>query len=212
MSKMKELNNYIIALVNLYGLVHRDRVMEIYNSQNKIKLSKTDLDTYFDTPKRLLEENFIAVYKDYFVDTSFLEVEKFDMMLEEKSDKPYYVPEKEELLKYAKGIYYEKNKEYQALVDYIGVNFSPDDPKTASNLAEEVQMISQITFNIQLIMDSFNEKGIVFKSVEQANELANLIMNVANNVRLWKNNGYTSRELSEILDNYKYDYSDIVHK
>lgn len=212
MSKMKELNNYIIALVNLYGLVHRDRVMEIYNSQNKIKLSKTDLDTYFDTPKRLLEENFIAVYKDYFVDTSFLEVEKFDMMLEEKSDKPYYVPGKEELLKYAKGIYYEKNKEYQALVDYIGVNFSPDDPKTASNLAEEVQMISQITFNIQLIMDSFNEKGIVFKSVEQANELANLVMNVANNVRLWKNNGYTSRELSEILDNYKYDYSDIVHK
>ena len=209
---MKELNNYIIALVNLYGLVHRDRVMEIYNSQNKIKVSKTDLDTYFDIPKRLLEENFIAVYKDYFVDTSFLEVEKFDMMLEEKSDKPYYVPEKEELLKYAKGIYYEKNKEYQALVDYIGVNFSPDDPKTASNLAEEVQMISQITFNIQLIMDSFNEKGIVFKSVEQANELANLVMNVANNVRLWKNNGYTSRELSEILDNYKYDYSDIVHK
>lgn len=209
---MKELNNYIIALVNLYGLVHRDRVMEIYNSQNKIKVSKTDLDTYFDIPKRLLEENFIAVYKDYFVDTSFLEVEKFDMMLEEKSDKPYYVPEKDELLKYAKGIYYEKNKEYQALVDYIGINFFPDDPKTASNLAEEVQMISQITFNIQLIMDSFNEKGIVFKSVEQANELANLIMNVANNVRLWKNNGYTSRELSEILDNYKYDYSDIVHK
>ncbi len=30
---MDQLTKYIVALTNLYGMVHKDKVVEIYNSQ-----------------------------------------------------------------------------------------------------------------------------------------------------------------------------------
>lgn len=204
---MKELDKYIIALVNLYGIVHRDKLVEIYNSQNKSKICSRDLDNYFSHVKRLLEDNFIGIYKNYFVDVSFIGCDNFDKMLEKKADKPYYIPEKDELFKYADGIYFEKNKEYMNLLNYIKENFFDGDEKKAERLAGEVQIICRFVFDIQLIIDNFSMNGIVFENIEQANEVTQLIMNVSNNVRLWENNGYTSKELSELFDNYKKDYS-----
>ena len=204
---VKQVNNYIIALTNLYGIVDRDKVLEVYNSQNKDKISNFDLDVYFDDSKEVLEENCIDTYKTYFVNVTIMESGDFDIMLKKQSEKPFYLPSKDQLIKYADDIYFEKNKEYKALVDYIKENFFYGDREKAEHLAREVQAISKYAFDIQLIMDSFNLHGIVFENVGQANKLAELIMYVSHNVRLWENNGFTSKELSDIPSNYKETYS-----
>lgn len=204
---MKQVNNYIIALTNLYGIVHRDKVLEVYNSQNKDKITNQDLDVCFDDSKEILEENFIDTYKDYFVNVAIMESGDFDIMLKKQAEKPFYLPAKDQLIKYADDIYFEKNKEYKALVTYIEENFFDGDKEKAEDLAKNVQAISKYAFDIQLIMDSFNHHGIVFENVGQANKVAQLIMYVSNNVRLWENNGFTSKELSEINLGHKDHYS-----
>jgi hypothetical protein len=37
---MNQLTKYIIALSHLYGVVHKDKVVEIYNSQNEVIISR----------------------------------------------------------------------------------------------------------------------------------------------------------------------------
>ena len=41
--------------------------------------------------------------------------------------------------------------------------------------------------------------GNVFRNTRQLEKLMSLIRSLANNTRLWQNNGYTSNELSEIM-------------
>ena len=74
---MGKLNQYIIALTNLYGMVHKDLVVEIYNSQNDNEISKSDVDIIFRNPPKELEENFVCTHKDYFVHEVILEFREF---------------------------------------------------------------------------------------------------------------------------------------
>jgi len=50
--------------------------------------------------------------------------------------------------------------------------------------------------NIHLL---FEEEKIRFKSQKQAEELMRLIRNLANNTRIFQNNGYTPNELEEMM-------------
>lgn len=41
---MKLLKRYVIALTNLYGIVHKDKVLEIYQMQNEDPVTMKDID------------------------------------------------------------------------------------------------------------------------------------------------------------------------
>jgi hypothetical protein len=66
---MNKITDYIISLTHLYGLVHKDKVVEIYNMQNEEKIEEIDTvklkadDISIDITE--LEENFIEVFNDY---------------------------------------------------------------------------------------------------------------------------------------------------
>lgn len=107
---MSQLTEYIIALSNLYGIVHKDIVLEIYNDQNEDRVSMVDIEEYLGTPPEKLEKAYIYPHQDYFVHEAILEMDEFDMMLNEKGDKPHYVPNKKELLKYVDEYYFEIEK------------------------------------------------------------------------------------------------------
>ena len=51
--------------------------------------------------------------------------------------------------------------------------------------------------DIQVIFGHFNTAGVDFKNEKQVNEVLQLVMDLANNVRLWENNGHTPREIFE---------------
>lgn len=58
----------------------------------------------------------------------------------------------------------------------------------------------QFGSSMKSIMESFNDKGIIFNDMNQVNEVIRLVMDISNNVRIWENNGYTPNEISEIFD------------
>jgi uncharacterized protein YchJ len=46
-------------------------------------------------------------------------------------------------------------------------------------------------------MDLFNDYEVSFDSMEQVNEVLQMVTSVANNIRIWENNGYTAHEIFE---------------
>ncbi|NMB41718.1 MAG: hypothetical protein GX996_07260 [Firmicutes bacterium] len=189
--------DYVISLTHLYGLVHRDKVVEIFNRQNKEKTDITVMKNIMDNPPEELAENFVEFYGDYFVHETIMEFDDFTAQLKQRRGKPLYVPPREELLKYKEDTYFEVTDHYKALQRYITKNIFDGDKNAAKLLTEEVQAICQFGFSVQGISDVFNSGGVNFKNVSQANEVMQLVRELANNTRIWENNGHTPNEIFE---------------
>ncbi len=194
---------YIIALCNLYGMVHKSKVVEIFNSQNKEQISLQDVENLLEDPLEELEDAFILTHKDYFVHEAIMENDDFDLMLRKKGDKPYYVPNKNELLNYAEEWYFEESKQYNALLEYMRKNFFKGQEEKAEWLCEDIYDTSRFDRNINNVFDVFKDRNIRFESLDQANEVLQLVMDLSNNIRVWENNGHTPQEIFEKIEKPK---------
>lgn len=192
---MEKLKQYIIALTNLYGMVQKELVVEIYNSQNDKKISKSDVELAINNSIKELEDEFVYIHEDYFVQEAIMEFNEFEIMISKKGNKPHYVPNKNELLKYVDEMYIEKNKEYEALINYVNENFFDGDIEEATEFCEDICMICQFHFEVQEVYNIFNYRRISFKDIDQANEVLELVINLSNNIRIWENNGFTPQEI-----------------
>ena len=47
------LEEYIIALTNLYGIVSKEKVVEIYNTQNEDKIGMEQVDILYESSEEL---------------------------------------------------------------------------------------------------------------------------------------------------------------
>ena len=178
-------------------MVHKDKVAEIYNSQNEDQINCSAVDKILTNPPEDLYDAFILTHKDYFVMETIIDNNEFDLMLRKKADKPYYVPAKDELLNYVEESYFEKSKQYNNMLNYLRKNFFKPGDEKAEWLAEDIQGMCQFGVNMQTIFDSFNNRGISFKDMNQTNEVMQLIIELSNNIRIWENNGHTPNEIFE---------------
>jgi len=194
---MEKLKQYIIALTNLYGMVHKDLVVEIHNSQNDKKVSKVDVELAINNSLKELEDEFVYIHENYFVHEAIMEYDEFQIMLSKKANKPHYVPNKNELLKYVDEMYIDKNKEYKSLVNYVNENFFDGDIEEAEEFCEDIYGICQFDFEIQEVFNTFTYRDISFKDMEQTNDVLQLVMDLSNNIRIWENNGFTPQEIFE---------------
>jgi len=133
----KLLRSYFDAFANLYGITPLCRAFRIIQKQNpELKLTEEDFlqfvdqldqeerlytiagaeDIYDDVkePTPPMKREIVAEYL-YALDgfESYLELK------EEQADKPYYIPEKDELLKYQDDFYSEETKEFLDLGAYL---------------------------------------------------------------------------------------------
>lgn len=177
--------------------MHKDKVKDVYNSQNEDRVTIHDVEELLVNPSKELKNAFIETYKDYFVHEAILENDEFDVLLSKKGDKPHYVPKKTELLKYIDEGYFEKTKEYKKLLGYVEKNFFKGDEEKAEWLCEDVHGLCEFGLDMQTILDAFNDRGISFKDMNQANEVIQLVMELSNNIRIWENNGFTPQEIFE---------------
>jgi uncharacterized protein YecA (UPF0149 family) len=125
-----------------------------------------------------------------------MDVDVFKDLMMKKANKPYYVPEKEELLKYVNPHYPESTKELDALLDYIKKHLISNE-EDALDIVEDIHDYCKSGVDMRSVMDLFNDYEVSFDSMEQVNEVLQLVTSVANNIRIWENNGYTPHEIFE---------------
>ncbi len=197
---MEKVREYIKALIHLYGLVHKDKIVEIYNMQNDHEIDDGTIQAILKEKKQdLLNEAYISVHNDYFVYLSIMIADKFEVELKAKKGKPYYIPEKEELLNYKDITYFEVNQEYEEVLRFLRRMFWRK--SKAEDVGREIQRSCRSVRGLELLPLRFEEKKMRFKNAKQADEFMDLVRNLANNTRVWENNGFTPNELAEMMKN-----------
>ena len=158
---MDLIKEYIKTLTNLNGLVPTEKVIEVYNSQNDKQITIDDISIYL---KLDMSRDYVYYYKKHFINESIENAKEFKKLKRQKKGKPYYVPDKEQLLKYSKVNYYKKPEVYYGLYNYFLKNFYPGDE-------ENVEMLCQN------IVNHFELIGIKFKDEEELSKIMNSILN-----------------------------------
>ena len=194
---MNQLTEYIIALSNLYGMIQKDILVEIYNTQNEKPISLGEVEGYLENPPAELKKGHTYPYKDYFVHETILEFDEFESMLEKKGDKPFYVPAKEELLRYTDDFYFEKTKQYKVFYDYVRKNLLGGDGVKAQELCEEIRDALELDLGMSSVSKALERADVVFDNEQQVNEMMRLMMDMSNHIRRWEHNGNTPQEIFE---------------
>lgn len=189
--------DYIISLSHLYGIVPIEKVIDIYNMQNEEHISMEDMDWIIENESDVLENHFVYEDGDFFTyETIFINGES-GLYLEHQAGKPYYIPEKNELLKYKDQFYFEKPTSYRDLVNYITRELVDGDRERAEVISESIQGFTHVEASLHTIFD-YVQIHTEFKREEQMYELLDLMTELSNNTRLWANRGFTPNELFKI--------------
>ncbi|RHW35933.1 hypothetical protein D1B33_12440 [Lysinibacillus yapensis] len=196
---------YAVACTNLYGLIEFPAFLKIYNAQNEPSLSSKELWALFTNPlyAKQLERQHAYVLKNAFIHEAFDMVEDYELFIASVIGKPFYVPEKEELLRYTDDFYYEKTSHQEKLAKMLAKDFFG-----GSTLMVKEE-IDEIVGQFQLVGVNFNETlrellgRFEFNDLKQANEYIQAITKIANTTRLWENRGHTPEELSKMSNQYK---------
>lgn len=186
--------NYCVACTNLYGIVPYAKVVEIFNEQNEEKTCVEEVLT--DYRNMGLREVFFTLQGEYFVHEAIEGEEEFNSLVDQQHEKPYYVPEKEDLLKYAADDYFEKNDAYVKLKNYILTNLLEEEA-AAEELCNDLQLACCFGEGPADALNQFLMREIEFESQKQVYEIGTLLSELNNTTRMWDNRGYTPNELHE---------------
>jgi hypothetical protein len=191
-------HKYIKALCNFYGVFEPEQFVDIYNSLNQGRLNiagfKNIYDRLVSRPQSFFDYGQYILGK-YFLNISYDEMDSF---IEKIEDKPYYLPDKEELLKRADDFYFEMTPQLKVLRDYIIGNMCRDE-KIIESLIKDIELLCFFEQPFHEVIYEFKRKGILFESTRQLNILMPLIANAYNNTRTWNNRGYTANEMTELF-------------
>jgi len=193
------LREYIGAMVNLYGMFPKEKLLKVYNEQNSEQVSMDDIEAFMTDKFSMIPGTFAFPYEDYFAHEVIVMYGEFDELLAQKGSKPYYVPKKKELLKYLDQFYFEKTKSYRDLHRFVRRELFPDDAERAQDVSEEAHGLLQMGEELSTVIGRLTQMGVVFDDENQAREVMMLITKLGNDVRLWENNGHTPNEMSRMF-------------
>lgn len=199
----KKVLDYIIALTNLYGYVPRELVVDVFNLHHENPISTDLVDEIYHNLPVELERQFIEPYRGCFVHETIMEFQEFDYYAREKANKPYYIPEAKELLRYRDRGYFERTPDYEELVRYIAQTFYRGNEEKAAMLAEDIQGYCEMNEGDRGFTELLTRRGLHFQQQGCKDCLRSLVRKLCMNTRTWNNNGFTQWELQQIISGEK---------
>ncbi len=191
----KLLDTYAVAAVNLYGIISKKDLVDIFNKQNKDQTSVEEI--YILLLPLVLKERWYGFYKNYIVHYWFLDdFEQADNLLTHHAEKPRYAPDKEEFLKYENEDYEDNDLWWDVrsfMWDVFGIS------SDSSQGFSEVKNYIIYGDGISELGPTLDKYNLRFTSEKQLQKFIDLLMLAKNNTRTWVNNGHTSLELHEIF-------------
>jgi hypothetical protein len=194
-AKMRKLLDvYAQAAVNLYGIITRSELAEIFNAQNDEQTTAGEI--YTILLPNVLKDGWYGFYKDYVVHYAVLREFDWVRFLEQvQAGKPRYIPEKEKVPKYLWEEYDEGGRWLKVLhfmQDVFGYQ------KGMVNAFDEIRNYLMHNGDFNEMYSILRNHGLVFDDPEQSKDFLNLIVSAKNHTRIWENKGYTPEELYNI--------------
>lgn len=191
----KLIDSYARAAVNLYGIINRDDFVSIFNKQNGDQTSNEEI--YILLLPLVLKNGWYGFYKEYIVHYWFFnDFDQADYLLKCQADKPRYIPEKSEFLKYTDEDF-EDNDHWWNVYRFMRNVFGYSNDTLEGY--EEVRNYIIFGDGIKELGSILDRHNLIFNEEKQLQEFLDLIMLAKNNTRIWENNGYTPSELYGIF-------------
>lgn len=191
------LRDYAEAAANLYGVISQDDFVDLFNRQNA---KKTSIDEIFPVLIRYIavEASGYCFWDEYLVSNDLEENDFQDVkdLLAEIGDKPRYIPDKKELLRYADPDYFERTPHTARLERFL-IQSMGQSADAAGEIIAEIHFSIAVEAGMQAIFDILDEYGIALND-RLLSTIIPLITNMSNSTRLWANNGHTPEELARI--------------
>lgn len=184
--------SYCRAAVNLYGIVETEHLLKVFNQQNEEALKRGELFELLELADR--QEGCPFNWRDGYLYDSEIGDEIFDILLEQQEEKPYYVPPKEELLKYQDFYYCEKPLAWKVLERFFEKDMGLE-PFKADLLCHELEMLVHVGASMDVLMDLLEAFEMPEPSDVQVIKLTQLLMEAWNCTRMVINRGFTPNEL-----------------
>ncbi|MBU5315172.1 SEC-C domain-containing protein [Clostridium bornimense] len=185
----------MFACINLYGIYEISFLIDLFNDLfNDVEpLDYDELNRYVD----LHEKSRAGIVKHgiYLAsDSLFIGAGDFENMLHAREGKEYYIPTKDELMKYYTEEYVEENKQYKELKKFIYRMVK--DKELAEDTFEEITFIARWhEGKMESVLIELELRGIRFENMKQIQGFVDVYMNFYNNTRIWQNKGFTPYEL-----------------
>lgn len=182
--------------MNLYGIVSLDRVVDTHNLQNEDQINVEELKVEVEKNKDYLRDNLVIAWNHELVAIEIIMLGDYDKEKGYKGDKPYYIPEKKELLKYVDYTYFERTGAYDNLVEFFDGLYQ--DRFRAEELANEIRIYCKSLAGRMNLKYFFEENDFKLQNEEDLEMLMSLIKTLSDNTRLWANNGFTPNEMEGV--------------
>lgn len=208
---VKLLRKYLKAMTNLYGVIPLNKVYEIINFQNPGLLTQEEFSQYIMVARHEREYFTIAGEADQYTGRQFetsLNRLLIDLYLIERkthylarvrtlqADKPYYIPEKNILLRYHDPDYTEPTPQSKAMKYFWHdmMNYSSESTK---NIFLDLQLIARtVDSSIDDVVKYLEGNELQNLTKAQMTVFLNLYMDMHNHTRMQCNRGHTPAEIS----------------
>ncbi len=203
-NKKNQLENYIIACTNFYGIIREDQLKKIYFKHHNEPIDLSNINHEY------LNHFFIYYKFQFFMIEVFLEEDMISQYIGKMNHKPIYYPTKKELMKYLDDSYIEMNDAITTFVQYINEHTPKSKEVQYQNFIDEVLFSQNIGFDLDRLDTVMTRNGVYTLKIQ---DVLPLVSDVCEHYRLWVNNGYTNSELMELDRNDSnidiLDYGDI---
>jgi len=204
-----EIRQYFDACANLYGIVPVQQIYKILQAQNEHAPTKEHLRSFLLQNSRNPGTYAVVDPSNGDEKPSFLDLDViyesvyktgeayYFILSSDQEGKPFYVPKKSELLRYADWRYYEMNQPIRALKLFLS-DFEHDAAKIESVLLDvisDIQMSTHLSFGVNEEAEKIMRDIKIPSSSEEG--MMKSLTHVQNHTRLWANRGFTPAELNE---------------
>lgn len=204
------IKRYAFAAINLYGVIRLDDFITVFNHYENKSITKVEVIPILEILSSMDEidlsfkQNILANGYYDLNDTNDIRLARDLLMIQ--SNKPRYLPSKEEFLKYENDEYVEPMKPLLDLEKFITTNKLVEirTPKDIRYDVLEIHDQIVIGANTSEYMGYINQRGYQFKDEVLLKLFVGLVMNMHNNTRMYDNCGHTPNELRVLSEsNFK---------
>ena len=191
-----ELDKYAQAAINLYGIISKRELVQIFNDQNP-NFNTTVAELEVVLLPLILKNQFYAFYKDYVLWFPFYEmgIEHANKLIFDQSHKPRFIPSPDEFLFYRNYDYLNAHvrTEFSQLLDK---HFGRDTDFFTINKVVNIFMDDIESFHLhKVVFNALSKNDMVFDSEKKLERFLEQMMNIINSRRLWENKASTPIEV-----------------
>ena len=205
--RLSLIDNYLNVANNLYAVTPTKILIDMFNQNEKEELNKEELlDVYNEIKHYRCDFTYI---NGMFVENKLVENSVYLGVIQQQLSKPYYIPDKEEILRLGRYnnqiITDELKKIYAYLMDNMDITND-----IAIDACDQMQTNMRMGCEVQKIINDLTGLGVVFRNEKQLHEFTKLLIKLRNNTRMISNCGHTPIEILEKQLNHKHS-SNVVN-